>query len=102
MKIALILICLAGQETVKAHTGSVLSLSFSPDGKLLASGARDDRILIHDVKTRALVFESAVHGADVYAVSFSPDGKTLATGGADKVVRLWDTSTWKVIRSFEG
>ena len=89
-------------RTLQGHAGSVLSVAFSPDGRWLASGARDDAVRIWDPKTGAAVHATKVHGADVYAVAFSPDGRMLASGGADRLVRLWETGTWMPVKTFEG
>lgn len=90
---------LSGQEAesplriLKGHSGSVMSVAFSPDGEMLASGSRDDAIKLWDVLTRKLLRTLTGHGADVYSIAFSPDGKVLASGSADKSVRLWEVQT---------
>ena len=74
------------------------SVSFSPDGTLLASGSRswDDTIILWDVATRKRIATLEGHMAGWYtfpvtSVSFSAlDGALLATGGWDGTVILWD------------
>lgn len=39
---------------------------------------------------------------EVNSVAFSPDGRYLAAGGAASAVHLIDTTTWQVVRTFEG
>ena len=70
----------------------ILSASFSPDGKTLASGGSDGMMRIWDVASGR---EIAVlkDDNDVWQVSFSPDGKTLASSTVHEV-RLWDVRTW--------
>ncbi len=67
------------------------TVSFSPDGKLLASPSWDGKVRVWDVPTRKLI--ATIKGYHRSAL-FSPDGKTLAI---DK--KLWDTLTFKEIKS---
>jgi WD40 repeat protein/uncharacterized caspase-like protein len=74
--------------------GEVLALSFSPDGKRLASASSSGEVKLWDVSTGALVRSFAGHpGRMVWSVAFSPDGQTIASGSFDKTVRLWDVAT---------
>jgi WD40 repeat protein len=77
---------------VKGHTDKVLSVSFSPDGKTLASSGRDGTIHLWDAETGEDKGILRGHFGSVRCVSFSPglNGKMLASGGSDKTIRLWD------------
>ena len=71
------------------------SVSFSPDGQLLASGADDGTVRLFDVSDPARPRQVAdVHasGTPVYTVTFAPDGATLAAASLDDVVRLYQLS----------
>ncbi|MBL8820005.1 MAG: WD40 repeat domain-containing protein [Planctomyces sp.] len=92
------------RATLKGHTGVVVGLAFSPDGKTLASASYDGTLKSWDMTTgkeRATLGE--YEGCLGY-VAFSPDGKTLATGAIGSPipfpdlgdVRLWDISTGKL------
>jgi WD40 repeat protein len=66
------------------------AVTFSPDGRYLASGAADNKIRIWRLSDLALVATLAGHTDVVNALAFSPDGSRLASGGVDNTVRLWD------------
>jgi WD40 repeat protein/serine/threonine protein kinase len=82
----------------------VMSVAFSPDGKLLATGARDrtsqhsDNLRLWDASTGEPVSTlggqspNLGHTAAVISVAFSPDGQRLASGSTDQTARLWDVA----------
>jgi WD40 repeat protein len=71
------------------HSGAVVSLAFSPDGALLASG--DEQVRLWRVADGALVqtLPPPAEAGLVCGLAFAPDGTMLAAGSGDNVVRLW-------------
>ncbi|MCA2683350.1 MAG: hypothetical protein IM504_07275 [Microcystis sp. M038S2] len=84
------------------HNKSVTSVSFSPDGKTLATGSGDNTIKLWNVETGQEIRTLTGHNSNVNSVSFSPDGKTLATGSDDGTIKLWDVETGQEILALTG
>ncbi len=84
------------------HKSYLTSVSFSPDGKTLASGSWDKTIILWNASTGKVLRTLSGHNEVVYSVSFSPDGKILATASRDSTIKLWDVSTGKELRTLSG
>ncbi|MDJ0835549.1 MAG: hypothetical protein QNK37_03470 [Acidobacteriota bacterium] len=83
-----------GSDTVprllNGHASPVHTLSFSADGKMLASGSADRSIrlwLLDNPKARPLEYTG--HQSWVWQVVFSPDGARIYSAGHDRTVRSW-------------
>jgi RNA polymerase sigma factor (sigma-70 family) len=79
-----------------------LSVTFSPDGRLLASGDVHGTIRFWDAATGKLVRQIRQDGQSAQSVAFSPDGKQLASGSMNGNVGLWDVATGKDLRPHRG
>ena len=76
------------------HTDSVWSVTFSPDGRVLASGGADGTLRLWNVATHQPLGDPiSDHTGDVYSVAFSPDGKVLARASADGLIHLLTVAT---------
>ena len=83
-----------GQEIdlLTGHKNLVSCITFSPDGKILASGSEDNTIRLWDANTGQHKKTLTGHTNRVNSVAFSPDGKTLASGSLDGSIYLWDVT----------
>jgi WD40 repeat protein len=72
---------------------SVMSVSFNPNGSLLATGDLDGKICLWRVVDGKQVLTLQGHTGWIWAVTFSPDGKTLASCSHDSLIRLWDVQS---------
>ncbi|MFN6002461.1 MAG: toll/interleukin-1 receptor domain-containing protein, partial [Dolichospermum sp.] len=90
------------KNSLEDHDGEVLSISFSPDGKTLASGGLDYSIRLWNVETGKKISTIQRDGGTIKSLSFSPNGKTLAFGGNDETIKLWDVKIGKEIKTFNG
>jgi WD40 repeat protein len=80
------------------HHGSVMTLAFSHDSKLVATGSWDKTVVVWDAATGSAVSKPMRHGGPFwYAVAFSRDGETLVAGCDDHTVRVWDIATSKPV-----
>ncbi len=73
---------------------AVYSLAFSPNGKRLASGGHDGRVIVWDVETHQSIMKVKIGGPPIVcAVAFSPDSKSVAccfeNAGAKRGIRVW-------------
>ena len=73
--------------------GSILSVAFSSNGQLLATGDATGEVRLWQVMDSEQLFTCKGHNGWVKSVAFSPDGQILASGGDDRTIRLWDTNT---------
>lgn len=77
--------------------------AFSPDGRTLATGGWNARLLFRDASTGAERFGASViadpnRGGPgfINAIAFAPDGKLVATTHHDGFIRLWDAVDGKL------
>ena len=84
------------KEKYRAHkeyklqnpSSTVSRVTFSPDGKQLATTSADNTVKIWSVDGKELQTLKG-HSKFVISVAFSPDGKQLATASADNTVKIW-------------
>jgi WD domain, G-beta repeat len=73
----------------------VLSLAFSPDGRVLAAGTSAGQVEFIDVGSGERIGEPVPGQRDwVNSVAFAPDGETLVAGSEDGSIALIGPTAW--------
>ena len=84
------------------HAATVNALTFSPDGRWLASAGADKTVRLWDPIMGSELRTLAGHSEGVDAVAFSPDGRLLASGSSDGTVKLWESASGSELRTLAG
>jgi len=88
---------------LSGHEKEVLTLVFSPDGRLLATAARDENtVRIWELPRGRERYCLWNHRTGVLAVAFSPDGKRLVSGAGAGELILWDVAGGHELMRFDG
>lgn len=100
--------CQTSLFTLRGNGSMVHAVSYSPNGKLLASGSGDwysgegGELVLWDARTGKMQRVVAKDLGTVYGVAFDPKSKLLASASFDRMVRLWDVETGALVRKFTG
>jgi WD40 repeat protein len=80
----------AVRERLSGHTGGIIAMAFSPDGKTLATSGNDGCIKLWNLANGAKPQKITEHVGHVKAMAFSPDGSQLVFADIDENLRLVD------------
>lgn len=72
-----------------AHEGDVMSITFSPDAKTLASAGKDGTVRLWQWSTGEELLVLGGLSSEVSSVAFSPDGQKLAATVLNGTVHIW-------------
>jgi WD40 repeat protein len=90
-------------KALKGHTDMIGAVAFSPDGKRLASGGRDDGALIlWNVATGQSEQVLKGHTKIIKHLNFSPDGERILVCAEDSSCYIWSVSKATLEARFTG
>lgn len=74
---------------LEGHTANVVTVAFSTDGKMLASGGMDKMVIVWCPIVGRMLFTLEGHDRYITSVTFSMDNVFLASGSADRTAKIW-------------
>jgi serine/threonine protein kinase len=101
-------LCHLELHTLIGHQAQIYAVSWSPDGKRLATGSWDGTAKVwetmggRELRTLKAHTSGVGHTSGVHSVSWSPDGKRLATASIDGTAKVWDPADGRELLLFKG
>ena len=80
-------------SSMSGHGEAIVSVSYSPDGRGLASGSGDTSVRFWDIETQTPLFTCSGHRHWVLALAWSPDASKLASGCKKGEINIWCAKT---------
>jgi dipeptidyl aminopeptidase/acylaminoacyl peptidase len=87
-------------RTLEGHADAVLCVSWSPDGKRLATGSGDNTARVWDATGGRELLTLKGHAGAVWFVAWSPDGTRLATGSWDRTAKVWEAASAEAVQEW--
>lgn len=89
------------KSSLPGQSDIITSLSYSPDGKILASAGKDDMIKLYYLNDNKTITISG-HDKNINQIIFSPDSKLIASCSEDNTIKLWDCESGKLYCTLSG
>lgn len=97
-----------GQElfSLGDHKRATMTVAFSPDANILASGGLDEKVILTDLETQQAIGSFNGHQRPVNCVLFHPNGQTVISGSGGRfvgghTVKLWNRESGEELASLE-
>lgn len=84
---------------LRGHNGIVRGITYSPDGRMIATASEDGKLNLWNAETGVLLHSLQANEGAAWAVDFSADGKLLASCGDDAQLRIWDGQTGALLKT---
>jgi eukaryotic-like serine/threonine-protein kinase len=85
-------------RALQGHNDKVDAIAFSPNGSVVATGARDRAVILWDAATGSALQSLRNHGSWIRALSFSPDGRQVAVLESVGGINHWNWQSERLSR----
>ncbi|MDI7276637.1 MAG: hypothetical protein QME94_11720, partial [Anaerolineae bacterium] len=89
-------------RSLEGHTGDVLAVAFTPDGRQAISASSDHALRVWDLASGECLRTLEGHADSVVTVAVTSDGRWAVSGSDDKTLRVWDVATGVCLRTLKG
>ena len=86
----------------RGHSGSVQTISWSPDGTRIASAGNDGSVQVWDAHAGDTLFTCQGHTGRIRSVAWSPGGRFIASASEDRTVQIWNATTGRRMLTYQG
>jgi WD40 repeat protein len=88
--------------SLEGHTGRVMGVCYTTDGKRAVSAGQDGTLRIWDMRTLKVVSILKGHDGAISSIAISADGQRAVSGGMDTKLYIWDLAAGTLIREAHG
>ncbi len=85
-----------------AHSNSIFTVAFSPDGQYLLSGGRDAYIKVwkleNGINNMNIAHEIPAHNLHVHQISVQTEGFYFLSSSMDKSIKIWDLQSFELLK----
>lgn len=82
-------------RTLTGHKDAIYAMALTADGKILATGSYDRKIILWNTANGKPTQKLEGHNGAIYGLAFRKGGQVLASASADATVKLWEVKTGK-------
>lgn len=95
-------VCKARERSYKRHTGRILAVAASPDGKYVVTGGEDKKIIVYDSNTLKTIKVLTHHRDAVTGLVFRRGTNQLYSCSKDRTVKVWSLDEMAYVETLFG